>query len=105
MWAEENPDKCWKPYTVLHEDEGMEIRFKEQGRRKQRILSQTRSIPRQSTRSWELGKDMGDYYTSMPNQWMQAYPSEKRNLIDFKNGLIQGLEDDDLIEQCWSFFV
>ena len=52
MWAEENPDKCWKPYTVLHEDEGMEIRFKEQGRRKQRILSQTRSIPRQSTRRY-----------------------------------------------------
>ena len=48
-------------------------------------------------------EDMGDYFTSMLNQWMQAYPSEKRNLIDFKNGLIQGLEDDDLIEQCWSF--
>ena len=48
-------------------------------------------------------EDMGDYFTSMLNQWMQAYPSEKRNLIDFKNGLIQGLEDDDFIEQCWSF--
>ena len=48
---------------------------------------------------------MGDSYTRILNQWMQAYPSEKRNLIDFKNGLIHRLEDDELIEQCWSFFL
>ena len=39
----------------------------------------------------------------MLSQWMQANTTDKRNLVEFKNGLLEGLYDQELMEQCLVF--
>ena len=37
------------------------------------------------------------------SQWMQANTTDKRNLVKFKNGLLEGLHDQQLMEQYLVF--
>ena len=111
-------DKCLKSDTVLNKDKDMETLGSDdvnQEERNDENLKGTSINNDEETREYycrwesfldttqERGKDIGEYYTSMQNQWMQAYPSEERNLVEFKIGLIQGLDDLELMEQSRVF--
>ncbi len=106
-------DKCLKPDTVLNKDEDIETLGSNdvnQEERNDENLKDTSINNDEENREYycrweafldttqERGKDIGEYYTSM-----QAYPSEERNLVEFKNGLILGLDDLELMEQSRVF--
>ena len=107
-------DKCLKSDTVLNKDKDMETLGTDDVNQEENLKG-TSINNDEETREYycrwesfldttqERGKDIGEYYTSMQNQWMQAYPSEERNLVEFKNGLIQGLDDLELMEQSRVF--
>ena len=47
-------------------------------------------------REQERDEDTREYYTDKRRLWLQAYPSDKRSLIEFKDEMLMGLYNAEL---------